>query len=490
MKNNKISTLKKWLFVLTFLSSVFIITLLLSNNFDTKLSDNNRKDYEEFLLSQSKFMSFDYGDDTIQKEKPQAPNEAALHEFFATIDPSKKYVPRERLGKAYRQLKNMPQANRELTWTEHNSDMGGRTRCVVFDPNDTENKKIWAGSATGGLWFNNDITDSNTEWTPVNDLLPNLSISSIVFDVNNSQTIYVGTGEAETSVITYRASTGRGIGIYKSTNGGSSFELLPSTEEFAYVSDVFVRNESGTSIIYAGVVSGIYEGQTHLSNPSEGLYRSSDNGLSWTQVLPNIESDSRIYSPADIESSADGSRLFVGTMRNTDMNGGGIILYSDNGIDWTIYNDYKTEIENEPEYNIPGRVKLARAESDANTVYAVFEAALENSTTGFIYSLGRFIIRTDNKGEDWSEVQQPVLQPGEPIGRWATLAWHALTLAIDPNDKETIFIGGLDLWKTSNGGTSWAQISSWWTWNEPPGSFLSAVCTCRPTLYKVSTGHV
>ena len=110
---------------------------------------------------------------------------------------------------------------------------------------------------------------------------------------------YIGTGEAETAIQTYRESSGLGDGIWKSIDGGVTWNLLSSTTGFAYVPKIVVRNESGTSVIYAGVVSGLYHG-THNSLPSDGLFRSTDGGLTWTQVLPDIYGFTVPYSPSDV----------------------------------------------------------------------------------------------------------------------------------------------------------------------------------------------
>ena len=83
-------------------------------------------------------------------------------------------------------------------------------------------------------------------------------------------TFYVGTGEAFTATITYRESTNTGVGIYKSTDGGQTWNILPSTQNFKYISDIEVRNENGNSVIYAGVVSGVYQGEEHQSPPPTG----------------------------------------------------------------------------------------------------------------------------------------------------------------------------------------------------------------------------
>ena len=71
--------------------------------------------------------------------------------------------------------------------------MPGRTRAMLFDPNDATNKRVFAGGVSGGLLVNNDITNQSSAWTRVG-IPENLAVSSITVDPNNSQIMYLGTG--------------------------------------------------------------------------------------------------------------------------------------------------------------------------------------------------------------------------------------------------------------------------------------------------------
>lgn len=391
------------------------------------------------------------------------PGMSAYHDFFTTMDPVTGRVPMERLAKAHEQLQAEAKSpflksGRELNWEIVPSNMGGRTRCVMWDPNNANGNKVWAGAVTGGLWYNDNITSSLSSWQPVDDFWASLSVSSIDYDPNDPMTFYAGTGEPFTAVTIYRESTGLGVGIYKSADGGQSWELLPSTAGFKYISDLVVRDENGSSVIYAGVVSGTYQGEEHQSAPSDGLYRSIDGGQSWMQVMPAIPGSTKPYPVADIEITA-GNRLLVGTMRNHDGDGGGTLLWSDSGLigSWTIFADYVTIIQADPSYYIPGRVMIGSAPSDPDVAYALFDAGFVEDGTGFILSRGRHIARTDDGGASWA--YRPIPSGGSYF--WATLGWHALTVGVDENNPDEVFIGGLDVYKSSNGGQNWHRVSDW-----------------------------
>lgn len=446
---------------ITFFSVSILLIALIGGIIINQNSITKREKYGQTILQ--KAMEIKPQLDLIDNDKksPNQPDMAAFQEYIITADPLTGDVPKNRLVDAYHQTKELEKQqfssrniNNLLEWETSGSNMGGRTRAMMFDPSDPDHTKVWAGGITGGLWYVDDITNTNEEWTPVDDFWSNLAISCITYDPNNPQIMYVGTGEAQTARIIYRASSGVGAGIFKTIDGGQTWNLMDSTSGFDYVTDIAVKNENGTSVIYACVASGTYEGEDHESAPSDGLYRSEDDGMTWAQVLPNIPESltNKPYAPADIEISSNG-RIFIGTMENLNKQGGATVLYSDTGLEgsWTTYSEYKDIISNESYYNIPARTLVASAPSDPNTVYAQFAAGYNS---GFIYYRGRYMVKTIDGGTTWESI--PV-----PDDEWSTLAWHAFVLKVVPDDPNSVYTGGLDLWKTSNGGSSWNHISDW-----------------------------
>lgn len=426
---------------------------------------NEREKFEQFLLDDLKSLNLEYKSEKASKIVKDKPEMAGIQDYYATLDPKLKKVPHERLVSAIKETITRKKTKSDFVdrykWNEVAADMSGRVRSFMIDPNDSEHKKVWAGSVTGGLWYNYNIFRLDSVWHPVSDIWENLSISSIVYDPNNSQIFYVGTGEPQTAVTIYRESSTRGVGIWKTTDAGNTWQLLTSTENFPYISDIIIKDEAGTSVIYAGVVSGTHQGEDHTSSPSDGLYRSNDGGASWNQVLPDITGESVPYSPSDIELAASG-RIFVGTYRNIDGNGAATILYSDNGTSWSVYDDYKYIIEanlgGTGSENIPGRTMLASAPSSPNTIYAII-AAGRFTEENWIYYRGRHLLKSIDNGNNWIEKTVPNGNSNDPF--WATLAWHALTIEVDPNDENTLYAGGLNIQKSTDGGTNW-ELKSWW----------------------------
>ncbi len=421
------------------------VTLLIALSTFFYVNTKEKSSYSDFLKTNyQNFSSFDN------------PSQAGFRDFIMTVDPELKRVPLERLYTAILETKNQVnlKSTSSINWLSVPSNTGGRSKTLMYS-----GSKLWAGTATGGLWYNNDVSGSGT-WSTISDSWPSLAISSICEDPTNTNTIYVGTGEWETAIHIYRESSGIGRGIWKTTDAGSTWQPLPTSFDFAYITDIITKDEAGTGVIYAGAMSGEYQDSTFQSTPTDGLYRSVDGGTTWTQVLPNIPGESVPFSVSDIELAGNG-KIYVGTSANLNGNGAGYILTSTTGLSgsWTIIDQFKTEIEADTEYFIPGRVKLASSASNSSVVYAAFAAKSNTQLVAqFPQTIGKYIVKTTNAGTSWSHINIPADENGK---NWAYLAWHAFAISVDPNNENNIFIGGLDVHKSTNGGNTWHKISDW-----------------------------
>ncbi len=447
-----------WLTIATFISLIiFVFNFNLVNRVDQMV---NRENFEEFLNEKLTEILVKEKEGNEKSLMADSPDKAAMQDYLMTLDPELKYVPKQRLKEAYIKTREYEKQQAfkktgNLEWQGTVSNMGGRARAIMWDPNDPSMEKVWAGGVTGGLWYKESIVDE-LAWVPVNDFWPGLAISCITYDPNNTQSFYVGTGEAQTALIIYRESSGVGFGIMQSPDGGMTWDIMPGTEEFEYITDIEIRDEDGLSIMYAAVASGVYKGAPHLSQPSDGLYRHEIGTTVWDQVLPNITGLNVPYTPSDIEIASDG-RIFIGSMQNVEGEGGATLLYSDEGTSgtWAVNEEYKLLIEDTPGFDLPGRVMLACAPSDANRVYALV-------AQGYFYGLPGYechiIARTDNQGEDWQMLPKP---PNVSGRNWAFIAWHALTVAVDPADPDKVYVGALNIFRSDNAGETWASKSSW-----------------------------
>lgn len=400
-----------------------------------------------------------------EEKNPDRPDLAYEQDFLRTMDPSLLRPTPEVLTD---EIKNnhftstaksnvvrprMPGDNTsvETNWKELGpNNVGGRTRALAWDPNDISGKKVWAGGVTGGLWYNNDITSSSSSWVKVDDLWATLSVTKIVFDPNNSLIAYVATGEG------FYVGKSIGAGIWKTTDGGTSWSQITSSANFKYINDLAIRIENGISIVYAAVDINAYEG-SYLVISNSGLQRSSDGGISWTQVLPNC-ANGNPYVPASI-SFIGSNRIWVGTKRSNfggSDPGGGRVLYSDLGTlgNWTVANIT-------PAPGVGGRVTVVCAPSNPNYVYCFMENANKNLVQ--VTNAEIILKKTTDNGASWTSLAIPDdADNGISASDFARgQAFYDQAIAVDPNDAQKLLIGGIDLFRSTNAGASWTQISKW-----------------------------
>ena len=351
------------------------------------------------------------------------PHLAMQQEFEMTLDNKLGYPPTQRKVEAYKTLKGKfsqktieQSAITGVQWIERGSDnIGGRTRALMFDPNDNESKKVWAGSVAGGLWYNNDITSADTRWQQENNIMSNLAISTIAYDPSNPQTFYLGTGLGFTSLI-------RGAGIWKSINGGTDWIQLISTisSSFHFVQKIKVTNKG-----------------TVLAATTAGLYRSTDGGSSWLNM-----SDGRF---GDIDIATDGTIYAAKGVNST----GGIFKSIDDGLTWS---DITPAIGGL-------RTTVATAPSNPDVLYAIADGGLEDRDI-------EYFMKSIDGGTTWKSItipnyyEQGSCAPGLSYFTRGQ-AWFNLSLEIHPENPDIVFAGGIDTHRSIDGGENWESISYW-----------------------------
>ncbi len=374
-----------------------------------------------------------------------------------TKDPKLGIVPYERLAvaQAYTQslMSNPLTRTNALAWTERGPrNVAGRTRAFFVDRRDATGNTIFAGGVGGGIWKCTNFKSSNFSWTPINDNLPNLAISAMAQDPNNPNIMYAGTGEGW-----YNADAIRGNGIYKTLDGGNTWFLLAETAnggtngDFDFVQDIVVTS---TGIVFASARSA------RFCNAG-GVFRSIDNGLGWSRVIGSGTTCSAAfnYRGADLEIASNGDvYATTGLQSDADINRGRIFKsLASNGTNigasgtWT-------------EITPPGittstswrRIELAMSSTNANVLYALCQRRASNAIGA--------IFRSDNGGTSWGT---PLTLPtwcnqGTNSADFTNgQSWYDLIGAVSAADDNTLIVGGVDMLRTNNAGTSWAQISQW-----------------------------
>lgn len=343
--------------------------------------------------------------------------EEFLQEFEKTKDPATNTVPRERLLVASQEVKqffsNRTNAISGISWQEQGpSNVGGRTRAMIFDKNDATNNTIFAGGVSGGIWKCSNISNASTNWIKVTDILDNIAISCIAQDQANPSIMYFGTGEIWGNIDALR-----GLGIWKSTDGGLSWYHLGATTNPQFN---FVQN-----IITAP--SGVF------AATGSGLLKSVDGGNTWTTVLIGALSDLQLAPNGDIYAANFLGNVFKSTNAQQGSSG-----------TWA-------------NISVPGshqRLKLAAAPSNANIVYALCQQANGDDVDA--------IYRTDDGGTNWVICTVPkIIDQGSNSVFTRSQAWYDLAAAVDPNNANVIIIGGVDGLRSTDGGITWNQITTW-----------------------------
>ncbi len=400
-------------------------------------SKKQRLDKEE-IEKNNRYEALEDPDDVVSSDPharkwtlPQRFGEAAQIEFEKTKDPALGYVPSERLLDALEKTERM-QVQRQLMdinnrgalanvrWLERGpNNVGGRTRAIQVDLNDKTGNTIFAGGVTGGLYKATDISGV-AKWEKVYDWLDNITISSIAQDPRNPQVIYVGTGDTDGSAAFVPGQGGtQGVGIYKSTDGGKTWNLLPATTlprtpSYQLVTKLIVTPDSGH--VFASTFVGVY--------------KSKDGGATWKIVLGGKTwdmargTDGRIY--AATEGGAHVSKSFgeVGTF--TSMAGG---------------TGFPTNLQ---------RLQIACAPSNPEVVYVV--GSLSNSSASPIY-------RSNNGGATWTQGSRPPGGCGAGGEFTSGQAWYDLTIAVDPLNETMVWVGGIEQWRSGDSGASWQQMT-------------------------------
>ena len=390
-------------------------------------------------------------------DRPRAdrPDLALLQDMDRTRDPATGTVPSERLLAAARynegRLKNLAQRGTATSglanaaWVERGpSNVAGRLLALLVDPTDATGNTVWAGAAGGGLWKATNASSASIAWINVNSYFNNLAVSALAAVPGTSPLVmYCGTGEGF-----FNLDAIRGGGIYKSTDGGTTWAPLAATvgnASFQYVQKIVVHPV--TKDVYAATRTG-------------GLYRSQDGGSTWARVLNTTTTQASVSTRvSDIEIAAD-NRIFVSFgIFNTD----GIYRSSTGDVgSWTNLSTLGGSGLPTPASASYERIELACAPSDANRVYAAFQSSA--STTPILN-----IYRSLDGGTTWQVLPKPN-DADTGIGADYTRgqAWYDLPLGVSPTDPNTVWAGGIDLFKTSNAGAataaavSWQQVTHWY----------------------------
>ncbi len=306
----------------------------------------------------------------------------------------------------------------------------GRINVVGFRTGDANT--YYVGTPSGGLWKT--INDGGS-WTPLTDNTQAMGISDIIVingSSHSSDTIFIGTGDKNGGSLAtlngQQAADNNGVGVMKSYDGGSSWSTTGLTfkaSEGNRVSRMMLDPKNSRVMVVS--VIGIY------SNVGQ-VYKSSDRGNTFTQVSNNRFIDME-YKPGSSDT------LYGATIDGqiwTSVNG---------GLAW---NQININFGNK-------RVELAVTPAAPRRVYAIV-----NGENG----LGK-IWRSNDDGQTWATYFDGAIPGHNLLGYECggtdakTQGDYDLCIAADPTDPDKVYIGGINIWKSTNGGLNWSISTHW-----------------------------
>ena len=335
-------------------------------------------------------------------------------------------------------------------------NVGGRTRVLIIDP--VEPNVMYTGGVSGGIWKS--IT-AGARWEPIGDELANIAVNSLVMDPKDRRVLYAGTGEGYFRE--EQRGTGlplRGNGVFVTRDAGASWSQLPSTanENFHWVNDLVISAHDSARL-YAATRTGVW--------------RSNDGGATWTRVLSTTVKGGCL----DLAYRADGAGDYLFTSCGSFERA-------------TVYRAKNAEADAPWEAvlseNNMGRTTLAIAPSNPSIVYAL---AASNEPGAYHQGLlavyrstangdaGSWTPRVTNRSSDYPStllltnpipaMQSICRSPGSQ-NQYVTMGWYCNTIAVDPLDPNRVWVGGVDLFRSDDGGATWGVGSYWWTDEDNP----------------------
>ncbi|MEY8020942.1 thrombospondin type 3 repeat-containing protein [Muriicola sp. SD30] len=291
----------------------------------------------------------------------------------------------------------------------------GRVNQIAVDPN---NENTWyIGAPAGGIWK---TTDGGQTWTNLFDEFPQIGVSGIAIDSNDSNIIYITTGDDD-------AADSYSVGVFKSIDGGQTWNqtgLNPSNTNNNFLMNEIVIDPSNPNILWAG--------------SSSGLYKSVDGGDNWNIVRAGYISDFKLKP-------GDPNTVYAVANRHIGGAGGSAIFYkTTNGSDFVTIDDPLLP-------TTAGRVVLGVTPADSEVLY-ILAANTGAGEQDFEY---QGLYKSVDSGVSFAESSNTtnIMESSQ--------AWFDLALEVSPTDADEIYMGCLNIWKSNSGGTNWSRLNQW-----------------------------
>jgi photosystem II stability/assembly factor-like uncharacterized protein len=301
--------------------------------------------------------------------------------------------------------------------------LSGRVRGLAIHP--TDPLTVYIGAASGGIWK---TTNGGESWEELGSDLASLTHGAIAIDPNNPEIIYAGSGEACYFLIPINYYSGRGL--FKSINGGQTWDNI--TNGFGtntHFGDLEVSPHN-SDIVIGSLASGEFHLGSTLS--SEGIWKSTDAGINWTRTLDFQDTYDIVFHPTN-------DSIVYASIGGMNLNSG-FYISTDRGDTWTQSNSGLQAA------GTIARMQIDISQSNPDTLYAViFEAS------NFLNGITRAYKSSDG-GNSWAQISVGIPLGGKNNnGSWRDQGWYDLCITVNPIDPDHVLLGNVELHETING---------------------------------------
>jgi PKD repeat protein len=292
-----------------------------------------------------------------------------------------------------------------------NGGGAGRLNCITFDPASSQN--IFVGAPSGGLWTS---TNAGLSWATNTDHLAVMGASDIAVDPTNSSIQYLGTGDRD-------ASDSYSIGVLKSTDGGITWN--PSGLNF---------NITDNRQVYQVLINPANHNMIFAAT-SMGLYKSLDAGVTWVKTLSGGVRDVK-FKPTDP------TVMYAVTSTN-------YFRSTNTGSNFTLIST-----------GLPSPISLCRLAIAVTPADPTYVYILGANASGYTY---KGVYRSTDQGVTFTaQSTSPNLLGFAPDGSDNQgQGWYTLSIAASPTNKNEIVVGGVNIWRSTDGGVSWVLNADW-----------------------------
>jgi photosystem II stability/assembly factor-like uncharacterized protein len=318
-------------------------------------------------------------------------------------------------------------------------NIGGRVNTIAIHP--TNPNIQFLGFSKGGLFK---TKDGGSTWKPVFDDKIHLNIGDITFDPANPNIMYAGSGDPNIG-----AYVAVGDGLYKSTDGGENW-IKSGLESARIISEVHVSAQNSQTI-YAATMGLPFE-----KNSDRGLYKSTNGGTSWSKILYINDSTGII----DIAVNPTNDQVIYAASWNRIRNNKKSLV---SGPDANIYRSLNGGVTWDrlsgglPSSEPFSRIGIEISQSNPNVLYASYVDPVSLNISKFF--------KTSDAGLNWTSLAIDDDMISLPTDVAGGFGWYFGKIAINPLDENDVFVLGVDLWRSKDGGNVWSLATpKWWTY--------------------------